>query len=53
MSSHTTIDWNLGVTASVVGSFQLIIWDADGTVALDQTLIKGQGDDSRTGVSSA
>ena len=43
----------MGVTASVVAPFQLIIWDADGTVALDPTLIKGQDDDSRTGVSSA
>tara|TARA_R110002126_G_scaffold264851_1_gene408040 strand:- start:718 stop:849 length:132 start_codon:yes stop_codon:yes gene_type:complete len=43
----------MGVTASVVGSYQLIIWDADGTVALDPTLIKGQGDDSLTSVTSA
>lgn len=46
-------DWNMGVTASVVASFQLIIWDADGTLALDQTLNKGQGDDLPTDVSSA
>ncbi|THD66625.1 hypothetical protein E7Z59_12605 [Robertkochia marina] len=49
----TTVDYNMDITTSSGGSFQLILQDAEGTVVLDQTLVKGQGDDSRSGVSQA
>lgn len=48
-----TVDYNMDITAGVGGSFQLILKDAEGAVVLDQTLVKGQGDDSRSGVSQA
>ncbi len=48
-----TVDYNMDITAASGGSFQLIMVDADGTEVLNQTLIKGQGDDSRSGVSQS
>jgi len=52
-NAKTTADWNMDITSSAGGSFQLIIKDADGTTVLDKTLTKGQGDDSASGVTSA
>ena len=49
----TTVDWNMDITATIGGSFQLAIKDPDGSTMLDQTLTSGQGDDSKSGVSSA
>ena len=46
----TTADYNMDMTAGSGGSFQIMIADADGTVVLTQALVKGQGDDSRSGV---
>ena len=47
------VDWNMDITAAAGGSFNLSIDDADGNNVLSQTLTVGQGDDSRSGVSSA
>lgn len=46
-------DWNMDITATNGGSFQLIIEDADGVVVLDRTLVAGQGEDSGSGVTQA
>jgi hypothetical protein len=47
-----TVDWNMDITASKEGSFNLKIDDADGKNVLNQTLVVGQGDDSKSGVSA-
>jgi hypothetical protein len=52
-NSLTTADWNMDITASAGGSFRLLIKDADGATVLDNTLTKGVGDDSASGVTSA
>lgn len=52
-NSLTTAEFNMDITASKGGSFQLELIDAEGVTVLDRTLVKGQGDDSRSGVSSA
>lgn len=49
----TTVDWNMDITSLAGGSFNLSITDADGTNVLNQSLVAGQGDDSKSGVSSA
>ncbi len=48
-----TVDYNMDITAASNGSFQLILQDADGAVVLDRTIVAGQGEDSRSGVSQA
>lgn len=48
-----TVDYNMDITASKGGSFTLRIADADGNIVLDEQLVKGQGDDSRSGVSGS
>lgn len=47
-----TVDWNMDITASKGGSFNLVIDDADGINVLNKTLVVGQGDDSKSGVSA-
>ena len=44
-----TADYNMDITATGGGSFQLIVKDSVGTTVLDETLIKGVGDDSKSG----
>lgn len=48
-----TVDYNMDITSAQGGSFQLIMQDADGAVVLDKTIVAGQGEDSRSGVSQA
>ncbi|MDN5202770.1 hypothetical protein QQ008_15380 [Fulvivirgaceae bacterium BMA10] len=45
-----TADYNMDITAVAGGNFQLTITDSDGATVLNQSLTKGQGDDSRSGV---
>lgn len=52
-NSLTTVDWSMDITTSNGGSFTLRISDANGTVVLDESLVKGIGDDSKSGVSAA
>lgn len=52
-NSLRTVDWNMDITSSTAGSFNLSINDAEGNNVLNETLVRGQGDDSRSGVSSA
>ena len=52
-NSLSTAEYNMDITAGRGGSFQLQLIDADGNTVLDRTLVKGQGDDSRSGVSTA
>lgn len=52
-NSLQTVDWNMDITASSGGSFNLSIADADGNNVLNQTLVVGQGDDSKSGVSNS
>jgi uncharacterized lipoprotein YehR (DUF1307 family) len=52
-NSLSTVDWNMDITSVSGGSFNLSIKDADGANVLNQTLTAGQGDDSRSGVSSS
>ena len=52
-NSLATIDYNMDVTAAEGGSFNLSVTDAEGASVLNQTLTVGQGDDSKSGVSSS
>ena len=47
------VDWNMDITASKGGSFNLRIDDAEGNNVLNQTLAVGQGGDSKSGVSAS
>lgn len=47
------VDWNMDITSTSGSSFGLRIDDADGNNVLDQTLIVGQGDDSKSGLSKS
>ena len=51
-NSLSTADYNMDITAVKGGSFQLLIKDASGKLVLDKTLVAGQGEDSRSGVTS-
>ena len=51
-NSLPTVDWNMDITASKGGSFNLRIDDADGKNVLNQMLEVGKGDDSKSGVSA-
>ncbi|WP_430815650.1 hypothetical protein [Carboxylicivirga sp. RSCT41] len=46
-----TVDWNMDMTASEGGSFNLLIEDSEGKVVMNQTLEAGRGDDSKSGLS--
>ena len=46
-------EYNMDITAARGGSFRLVMTDSDGNVVSDQTLEKGIGDDSRSGVSTS
>ncbi len=48
----TTAEYNMDITAAAGGSFTLTIADADGQVVATRSLVKGQGDDSASGVST-
>jgi hypothetical protein len=48
-----TADWNMDITSTVGGSFNLMIKDSDGVTVLNQTITAGQGDDSKSGVTSS
>ncbi len=52
-NSLPTADYNMDITASAGGSFNLRITDPTGKVVLDQTLVVGQGDDSKSGVTTS
>lgn len=52
-NSLRTVDFNMDITASKGGSFNLSITDADGTNVLNETLTVGHGDDSKSGVSAS
>lgn len=52
-NSLPTADYNMDITASSGGSFNLNITDPTGKVVLNQTLVVGQGDDSKSGVTSS
>ena len=43
----------MDITAAKGGSFQLLVKDANGKVVLDKTVVAGQGEDSRSGVTTA
>ena len=45
-------EFNMDITAAKGGSFRLVMEDADGNMILDETLIRGVGDDSKSGVTS-
>ena len=51
-NSLNTVDYNMDITASLSGSFNLRIDDADGNNVLNQTLVAGKGEDTKSGVSS-
>lgn len=48
-----TADWNMDITSTAGGSFNLTIEDSDGVIVLNQSLTAGQGDDSKSGVTSS
>lgn len=52
-NSLTKVDWNMDITSVPKGSFNLRIEDSEGKIVLDETLMSGQGDDSKSGVSVA
>jgi len=47
-----TADWNMDITSTKGGSFNLMIEDSEGKTVLNQTLTAGVGDDSKSGVTS-
>ncbi len=49
----TTADYNMDITSAAGGSMNISITDAQGASVLNQTLTAGQGDDSRSGVTSS
>jgi hypothetical protein len=49
---QTTADWGKDITTVAGGSFQLLIKDANGSIVLNNTLTKGVGDDSASGVTN-
>lgn len=51
-NTNTTAGWDMSITASV-GTFQLILKDASGTVVLDKILTAGSGAQSASGTSIA
>lgn len=52
-NSLSTAEYNMDITSTKGGSLQLLMKDADGEIVLDNTLIAGQGDDSRSGVTAS
>ena len=52
VNQSATADFNMDFTSGPGGSFNVIVQDADGVEVLNRTLIKGQGDDSASGVTS-
>ena len=52
-NAQATADWNMDITAAGGGSFELIIKDANGSIVLNNTLTKGVGDDSASGVTNS
>ncbi|WP_162055824.1 hypothetical protein [Pontibacter pamirensis] len=52
-NSMPTADYNMDITASRGGSFQLVIKDAEGKNVLDKKLTAGDGEDSKSGVTSS
>ncbi|WP_017732336.1 hypothetical protein [Nafulsella turpanensis] len=52
-NSLSTADYNMDITAAKSGSFQLLVKDSNGKVVLDKTVVAGQGEDSRSGVTTA
>lgn len=48
-----TADVNMDITASKGGSFTLTITDPGGVEVMNETLIYGQGEDSRSGVTTS
>lgn len=52
-NSRPTAEYNMDMTVTSGGSFQMVIKDAAGTVVSDQTLVKGQTPDSKSGVSAS
>ena len=52
-NAQTRAEWNMDITSTEGGSFQLIIEDASGNTVMDRTLTAGVGDDSADGVSEA
>lgn len=52
-NSLSTADYNMDITATKSGSFQLLVKDANGKIVLDKTIIAGQGEDSKSGVTTA
>lgn len=53
VNQMATADYNMDFTSGPGGSFKMVVQDADGTEVLNRTLIKGQGDDSASGVTSS
>ena len=46
-------EYNMDITAASGGSFNLMIEDSQGTTVLNQTLVAGQGEDSKSGVTQS
>ena len=53
LNQMPTADYNMDITSTQSGSFNMVVQDADGTEVLDRSLVKGQGDVSASGVTSA
>ena len=47
-NSNSRAELNMDITAKNGGSFQIIVEDADGNEVLNETLVVGVGDDSKT-----
>lgn len=53
MNSMTTADYNADITAAQVGTFIIVVTDAEGNVVLERTLTGDSEPDSISGVTSA
>lgn len=53
VNQMSTADYNMDFTSGPGGTFNVVVQDADGNEVLNKTLVKGQGDDSASGVTSS
>lgn len=51
-NSSTTAGYDMDFTSVKGGTYNLTVADADGSIVINQTLVSGQGDDTRGGVSA-
>ncbi|GAB3538392.1 hypothetical protein GCM10027443_33220 [Pontibacter brevis] len=51
-NTSSKAEYNMDITATKGGSFQLLMKDANGQLVLDKTLVAGDSEDSKSGMTS-